>query len=59
MEFVLFIAFSLQFSPSENPSMHPVMGVRLWSGGSGGCTVLPITAFNVFVIPVRIVPDQV
>jgi len=27
MEFVVFIAFSLQFSAPENPSVHPVMGI--------------------------------
>ena len=26
MEFVIFMAFSIQFSAPENPSMHPVSG---------------------------------
>jgi len=29
MEFLVFIAFSLQFSALENPSVHPVRGERL------------------------------
>ena len=29
MEFVVFIAFSLQFSAPENPSVHPVIAVTI------------------------------
>jgi len=32
MEFVVFIAFSVYFSTSENPSVYPVVGIEFpWS----------------------------
>ena len=40
MEFVIFIAFSIQFSALENPSMHPVSVV----GGTVGNGTTPIIA---------------